>query len=119
MREAVIALLREGNTRFAAGHPEHPNLDAERRKNTAAEGQEPFATVLTCSDSRVPAELIFDRGVGDLFVIRVAGNIAGPSELASVEYGVGHLQTPLLVVLGIPNAAPSPRSPKAPSCTAT
>jgi carbonic anhydrase len=65
-----------------------------------AKGQEPFATVLACSDSRDPVELIFDRGVGDVFVVRVAGNIAGLSELATVEYGIGHLNTPVLVVMG-------------------
>lgn len=100
MREAVIAILREGNRRFVSGQPEYPNRDVERRRLTAADGQEPFATVLACSDSRVPVEVIFDRGIGDLFVIRVAGNVAGNSELASLEYGVTHLHTPLLVVLG-------------------
>lgn len=93
-------LLKEGNARFAAGKQLHPNQDAERRSATVAQGQEPFATILACSDSREPVELIFDRGVGDLFVVRVAGNVAGVSELASVEYGVGHLHTPLLIVIG-------------------
>jgi carbonic anhydrase len=100
LREAGLALLQEGNTRFANGQSQHPNLDAKRRLNTVTDGQEPFATVLACSDSRDPVELIFDRGVGDLFVVRVAGNVAGVSELASVEYGVAHLNTPLLVVMG-------------------
>ncbi len=100
MREAAVALLKEGNTRYLSGKLQHPNLDAERRASTVAEGQEPFATILACSDSREPVELIFDRGIGDLFVVRVAGNIAGVSELATVEYGVGHLNTPLLVVMG-------------------
>ena len=77
MREAVIAILREGNRRFVTGQTEHPNLDFERRTNTVVQGQEPFATILACSDSRVPVELLFDRGIGDLFVIRVAGNVAG------------------------------------------
>jgi carbonic anhydrase len=93
-------LLKEGNARFAAGKPQYPNQDAERRTASATQGQEPFATILACSDSRDPVELIFDRGVGDLFVVRVAGNIAGVSELATVEYGVGHLNTPLLIVMG-------------------
>ena len=100
LRDAAMMLLKEGNARFAAGKSQHPNLDAERRNSTVAQGQEPFATILACSDSRDPVELLFDRGVGDLFVIRVAGNVAGPSELASIEYGVGHLHTSLLVVMG-------------------
>jgi carbonic anhydrase len=100
LRDASLMLLKEGNERYVAGKPQHPNLDGERRSTTAGAGQEPFATILGCSDSRGPVELLFDRGVGDLFVIRVAGNIAGSSELASLEYGVGHLNTPLLVVLG-------------------
>ena len=100
LRDAAMMLLKEGNVRFATGKSQHPNLDAERRNSTVAHGQEPFATILACSDSRDPVELLFDRGVGDLFVIRVAGNVAGPSELASIEYGVGHLHTSLLVVMG-------------------
>ncbi len=93
-------ILKEGNARFAAGNPQYPHQNAERRSSTVANGQEPFATILACSDSRDPVELIFDRGVGDLFVVRVAGNIAGISELATIEYGVGHLNTPLLIVMG-------------------
>jgi carbonic anhydrase len=100
LRDASLMLLREGNARFAMGKPQHPHQDAERRTATAAQGQEPIATILACSDSRDPVELIFDRGVGDLFVVRVAGNVAGESELATVEYGVGHLNTPLLIVMG-------------------
>ena len=100
LRDASLMLLKEGNVRYVTGKPQHPHLDAERRTITVEQGQEPFATVLACSDSREPVELIFDRGVGDLFVIRVAGNVAGPSELATVEYGVSHLNTPLLVVMG-------------------
>ena len=100
LRDASLMLLREGNSRYLSGKSQHPHLDAERRSSTVAQGQEPFATVLACSDSRDPVELIFDRGVGDLFVVRVAGNIAGNSELATIEYGVGHLNTPLLVVMG-------------------
>lgn len=99
LRDASLMLLKEGNTRFAAGKPQHPHLDIDRRLEVAR-GQEPFVTVLACSDSRDPVELLFDRGVGDIFVVRVAGNIAGLSEMATVEYGVGHLNTPLLVVMG-------------------
>jgi carbonic anhydrase len=100
LRDASLMLLREGNTRYISGKSQHPNLDAERRSSTVAQGQEPIATILACSDSLEPVELIFDRGIGDLFVVRVAGNVAGGSELASVEYGVGHLNTPLLIVMG-------------------
>ncbi len=99
LRDASLMLLKEGNARFAVGKPQHPHLDIERRVEVA-KGQEPFVTVLACSDSRDPVELLFDRGVGDIFVVRVAGNIAGLSEMATVEYGVGHLNTPLLVVMG-------------------
>src|SRR5262245_9624613 len=100
LRDASLMLLKEGNARFAAGKQLHPNQDAERRASTVAQGQEPFATILACSDSRDPVELVFDRGIGDLFVVRVAGNVAGVRELATVEYGVGHLHTPLLIVMG-------------------
>ncbi|HXJ55637.1 MAG TPA: carbonic anhydrase [Verrucomicrobiae bacterium] len=100
LRDASLMLLKEGNVRYVTGKQQHPHVDAERRATTLAEGQEPFATILACSDSREPVELIFDRGVGDLFVVRVAGNVAGLSELATVEYGVSHLNTPLLVVMG-------------------
>jgi carbonic anhydrase len=98
--EAALSLLKTGNEHFVSGELEHPHLDADRRTTTAAQGQTPIATVLTCSDSRVPVEHIFDAGIGDVFVIRVAGNVAGGSELGTVEYGTGHLHTPLLVVLG-------------------
>ncbi len=100
LSEASLALLKEGNARFVADTPKHPNADSPRRAATAAEGQEPFATVLSCSDSRAPVELIFDRGVGEVFTVRVAGNVADTDEIATIEYGVGHLHTPLLVVLG-------------------
>ena len=98
--DEALRALQEGNLRYAAGKAQFPNLCQNRRAATANEGQAPFVTVLSCSDSRVPAEHIFDRGIGDLFVVRVAGNVMGPSELASVEYAVGHLNTPLFVVLG-------------------
>jgi carbonic anhydrase len=93
-------MLKEGNARFATGKPKHPHLTKERRVETATKGQAPFATILSCSDSRAPVELIFDQGVGDLFVVRVAGNVAGTDEIASMEYAGEHLHTPLLVVLG-------------------
>jgi len=96
----VQKTLAIGNQRYAAGSPVYPNLDQRRRMETASQGQHPLATVITCSDSRVPAEAIFDRGIGDIFVIRVAGNVADTDEIATAEYGVDHLGTPLLVVLG-------------------
>ena len=100
LRKTTLALLQEGNARFIGGALKHPNTDAAHRSATAIEGQEPFATVLACSDSRVPVELIFDRGVGEIFTVRVAGNVADTDEIATIEYGVGHLNTPLVVVMG-------------------
>ncbi len=91
-------LLEEGNRRFAEGNPEHPNAGTDRLADVLG-GQTPFATILTCSDSRVPPEIIFDRGIGDLFVIRVAGNIADDTVTASILYAVKHLDCPLVVVL--------------------
>jgi methyl-accepting chemotaxis protein len=95
----ALQSLQQGNARFISGHPTHPNQDAERRAEVA-KGQTPFATILTCSDSRLPAETIFDQGLGDLFVVRVAGNVAKTDEIGSIEYGTGHLGTTLLVVMG-------------------
>ena len=100
LREATLTILKEGNSRFATGRPLHPNQDAARRLSTAGEGQQPLATVLACSDSREPVELIFDRGLGELFVVRVAGNVADADQLATIEYGVDHLDTPVLLVVG-------------------
>jgi carbonic anhydrase len=98
--DQALKMLQDGNDRYIAGKPQHPNQDAERRRLTATKGQYPFAVILGCSDSRVPAEVLFDQGVGDLFVIRVAGNIASVDEVASIEYGTDHLGSPLVVVLG-------------------
>jgi len=96
----ALERLREGNGRFVASiRDAASSLDAERRARLAA-GQEPFAIVLGCSDSRVPAELVFDQGFGDLFVIRVAGNIVAPSQVGSVEFAAERFGTPLVVVLG-------------------
>ena len=100
LHQTTLLLLKEGNARFAAGHPQHPNQTPQRRTATALEGQEPLATVLACSDSREPVELIFDRGIGELFVVRVAGNTVDTDQLATMEYGVAHLHTPVLVVAG-------------------
>lgn len=98
--DEALQMLKDGNARYAAGQPTHPNQSSERRAEMVQNGQHPFATVIGCSDSHEPLELIFDQGIGDLFVVRVAGNVAGPDELASVEYGVGHLNTQVLLVLG-------------------
>jgi carbonic anhydrase len=93
------APLGEGNARFVAQQTSHPNTGADRRRETA-KGQHPFATIISCSDSRVPVELLFDRGIGDLFVVRVAGNVCGATQIGSVEHAVEHLGTPLIVVMG-------------------
>ena len=91
--------LKDGNARFAADKPARKDIGARRRAELA-KGQRPFAVILTCSDSRVAPELIFDQGLGDLFVLRVAGNVTDPVVLGSIEYAVEHLKTPLIVVLG-------------------
>lgn len=98
--DTALRMLRDGNARFVRGESTHPHDDAFRRHETSLKGQSPFAVVLACSDSRVPVETVFDRGVGDLFVIRIAGAICGAHEAASIEYGLGHLGAPMLVVLG-------------------
>jgi carbonic anhydrase len=97
--DQALATLRQGNERFASGQPTYPHESLMRRAEVAA-GQHPIATVISCSDSRVPPELLFDEGLGDLFIVRVIGNIGGADETGSAEYGVEHLGTPLLVVLG-------------------
>ncbi|MFG2638830.1 carbonic anhydrase [Streptomyces sp. NPDC048362] len=95
----AFELLLAGNQRFVAGTPEHPNQDATRRAEIAP-GQNPFAVLFGCSDSRLAAEIIFDRGLGDLFVVRTAGHVAGAEVLGSIEYAVELLDCPLVVVLG-------------------
>jgi carbonic anhydrase len=95
-----LRLLKEGNTRYLEGKPRHPHQDRERRALTTGQGQHPLAAVLTCSDSRVPPEIIFDQGIGDILVVRVAGNVAATDEVGSLEYAVDHLAAPLVVVLG-------------------
>jgi carbonic anhydrase len=101
MVSALDALnrLRDGNRRFAAIQSSHGE-DAKSRREELTRGQEPFAIILGCSDSRVPAEIIFDQGLGDLFVIRVAGNIVAPSQIGSVEFAASKFGTRLVVVLG-------------------
>jgi len=95
----ALARLQEGNHRFVANQTSPDAVDHARRAALAA-GQEPFAIILGCSDSRVPAELVFDQGFGDLFVIRVAGNIVAPSQVGSVEFAASRFGTRLVVVLG-------------------
>lgn len=96
--EAYAALL-QGNARFVSGDRLHPNQDADRRSELAPR-QHPFAVLFGCSDSRLAAEIIFDRGLGDLFVVRTAGHVLGGEVLGSIEYGVSILGCPLVVVLG-------------------
>lgn len=98
---SALERLRAGNRRFAAGEAgsAYP-IVPQRLEELAAEGQHPFAIVLGCSDSRVPAEIVFDQGLGDLFVIRVAGNIVQPSQIGSVEFAAERFGTRLVVVLG-------------------
>jgi len=100
--DAVIQMLQEGNQRFVSGKSIHPHTDAARLALAGKEdqGDYAYATVITCSDSRVPVELIFDAGVMDIFVIRVAGNVVDVDEAGSIEYGLAHVHTPVLVVLG-------------------
>ena len=96
--EDALERLRRGNARFVAGEQQR-SVDSAERAALAA-GQEPFAVVLGCSDSRVPIEVVFDQGLGDLFVIRVAGNIATPSLIGSIEFAAQNFGTQLVVVLG-------------------
>ena len=96
----ALALLREGNARFVANQSAAASTLNATRRVTLVAGQEPIAIVLGCSDSRVPAELVFDQGLGDLFVIRVAGNIVAPSQVGSVEFAAARFGTRLVVVVG-------------------
>ncbi|MGH7983395.1 MAG: carbonic anhydrase [Candidatus Udaeobacter sp.] len=117
----AISKLKEGNGRFTAGNPQHPHESSDERKYMATnsyenlgmnaaeaakrraeltKSQHPFAVILSCSDSRVPPEIVFDQGLGDLFVVRVAGNVINNEGLGSIEYGVDHLGARLILVLG-------------------
>jgi len=96
---AALERLVSGNKRFVAGELRHPHLGNDWRKRLTG-GQKPFATILGCSDSRVPPELLFDQGFGDLFVIRVAGNVIDEDVSGSAEYGVDHLATQVVIVMG-------------------
>lgn len=97
--EGVLKRLKEGNDRFLEGKTLAPNRTEERRLETQKK-QEPFAVVITCSDSRISPTLAFDTGIGDLFIIRTAGNIVSEIELASIEYAVEYLKTPLIMIMG-------------------
>lgn len=96
----ALERLREGNRRFAAGIRSRDAVASQTRRNQVVAGQEPFAAILGCSDSRVPVELVFDQDLGDLFVIRVAGNIVASSQVGSVEFAAERFGTRLVVVLG-------------------
>src|SRR5690242_10808040 len=98
--EEALRLLIEGNRRFISGQRLHPHQDADRRESSAEDGQRPFAVLFGCSDSRLAAEIIFDQGLGDLFVVRTAGHVIGPEVLGSIEYGVAVVEAPLVAVLG-------------------
>jgi carbonic anhydrase len=103
-----LAKLQEGNQRFVSGTFIHPDQSSQRRaelekRDELVSGQEPFAIVVSCSDSRVPPEVVFDQGLGDLFVVRVAGNIVGPLQLDSIEFAADRLKSPLILVLGHEN----------------
>ncbi|WP_019508719.1 carbonic anhydrase [Pleurocapsa sp. PCC 7319] len=102
--DAIEALkqLQAGNARFVADRPRHPHAKTDWRQ-ALEKGQHPFAVVLGCSDSRVPPELIFDQGFGDLFIVRVAGNVVDVDVTASVEYAIDHLDTQLVIVMGHSN----------------
>ncbi len=99
----ALERLREGNRRFVSDEVSEDTLASRKHRAGAATSQTPFAIILACSDSRVPTELIFDQGIGDLFVIRVAGNIAAPSQIGSIEYAASQFGTRLVVVLGHSN----------------
>jgi carbonic anhydrase len=95
----ILESLLDGNLRFIEQHASHPHQSAKRMAKLAA-GQNPIATILSCADSRVPAEILFDVGLGDIFNVRVAGNVVNPEVIGSLEYAVALLNTPLLIVLG-------------------
>lgn len=97
--DEALAKLVEGNNRFVEGKQMNKDI-GDSRRTELTKGQQPFAVILSCSDSRVPPEHIFDQGLGDIFVVRVAGNVADSIELGSVEYAVEHLGSPLILILG-------------------
>ena len=100
--DSALAELKAGNEHHVRHQYQHPHETGARQRELTT-GQHPHAEILSCSDSRVPPEIIFDQGLGDLFVVRVAGNVASDVEIGSLEYGAEHLQIPLLVVMGHEN----------------
>lgn len=98
-KENLLEILLQGNERFSQDHPLHPDQTLDRLRDLSF-GQHPVAAIVSCSDSRVPPELILDQGLGDLFVIRNAGNIVADYEIGSVEYAIEHLEVPLVIILG-------------------
>src|SRR6201996_4678511 len=98
--QQALSLLREGNARFVSNTSQRDTFASGIRRIALTLGQAPFAAILGCSDSRVPVEIVFDQGLGDLFVIRVAGNIVAPSQIGSVEFAAEQFGTRLVVVLG-------------------
>jgi carbonic anhydrase len=96
----ILSQLKQGNARYAAGQSDHTELINPARRSKLVAGQAPLAVIVGCADSRVPAEIVFDQGLGDLFVIRVAGNVVAPSQIGSVEYAAEHCGTRLVIVLG-------------------
>jgi carbonic anhydrase len=97
--DEALARLKRGNARFVSGKARFPTLQKEVLA-ALTKGQQPYATILGCSDSRVPPELVFDAGFGELFIVRVAGNVLGPSIMGTLQYAKAHLHTPLFVVMG-------------------
>ncbi|MEH2015746.1 carbonic anhydrase [Nostoc sp.] len=97
--DAALQKLMEGNQRFVQHQPQYPDQSALRLQEVA-QAQHPFATILSCADSRVPAEIVFDQGIGDIFDVRIAGNIATSEAIGSIEYAVVLLGSPLLMVMG-------------------
>jgi len=97
--DSVLAELKTGNKHHVAHRYQHPHETLDRQRQLVS-GQHPHAEILSCSDSRVPPEIVFDQGLGDLFIVRVAGNVASDTEIGSLEYGAEHLHVPLIVVLG-------------------
>jgi len=102
--QSIGERMFEGNRRYSAGLPPRADISAQRRRAVAVE-QHPYAAVVACSDSRVPVEHVFDLGVGDLFVVRIAGNVVGMHEAGSLEYAVKHLHVPLVLILGHTNCS--------------
>jgi carbonic anhydrase len=98
--QQALSLLREGNYRFVSAASSRDGFESRARRIELAQSQAPFAAILGCSDSRVPVEIVFDQGLGDLFVIRVAGNIVAPSQIGSVEFAAEQFGTRLVVILG-------------------